>query len=62
MNEILAGIKVLKLYAWENPFMKKILDTREKELKTIKKNGILFAIQNLNFQCSPLLITISSFT
>ena len=53
MNEILAGIKVLKLYAWEIPFMRKILDIREKEIKTIRMNGVLQSIQNFNYACSP---------
>ena len=62
MNEILAGIKVLKLYAWEIPFMRKILDIREKEIKTIRMNGVLQSIQNFNYACSPILITLCTFT
>ena len=31
MNEILPGIKVLKLYAWELPFMKRVSDVRDVE-------------------------------
>jgi hypothetical protein len=49
MNEILAGIKVLKLYAWEIPFMKRILATRNQEIQYIKKNGILNAFTNFTF-------------
>ena len=41
MNEILAGIKVLKLYAWEIPFIKKILQIRKEESDTIKKVGFI---------------------
>ncbi|XP_023224012.1 multidrug resistance-associated protein 1-like, partial [Centruroides sculpturatus] len=32
MNEILNGMKVLKLYAWEEPFRKIILKIRDKEI------------------------------
>src|SRR2546422_5408537 len=32
MNEMLSGMKVLKLYAWENAFMANILDIRNKEI------------------------------
>ncbi|KFM83598.1 Multidrug resistance-associated protein 1, partial [Stegodyphus mimosarum] len=41
MNEILNGIKVLKLYAWEYPFMKVIGDIRKKEAVAIKKLACL---------------------
>jgi ABC transporter transmembrane region len=33
MNEILAGMKVLKLYAWEIPFMKRLGYIRRKEIR-----------------------------
>ena len=29
MNEVLQGMKVLKLYAWEKPFMNKINEYRD---------------------------------
>ena len=29
MNEILGGVKVLKLYGWEPSFMKQVLDIRD---------------------------------
>lgn len=35
INEILNGIKVLKLYAWENSFEKKIKEFREGEIKSL---------------------------
>ena len=62
MNEILAGIKVLKLYAWEIPFMKRILQTRQEEIKVIKRIGILNSINNFTYACSPILITLSAFS
>ena len=32
MNEILAGIRMLKFMAWERSFQKKVLDVRKNEL------------------------------
>jgi hypothetical protein len=32
MNEILSGMKVLKVYAWEIPFMKRLSMIRKKEI------------------------------
>jgi hypothetical protein len=62
MNEILSGIKVLKLYAWEIPFMKRILEKRQKELNIIKKYCILNSFNNFTYACSPILITMGAFT
>ena len=36
MNEILEGIKVIKLYAWERGFQSKVKHLRESEIKTMK--------------------------
>uniref|UniRef100_A0AAY4E0U5 ATP-binding cassette, sub-family C (CFTR/MRP), member 3 n=1 Tax=Denticeps clupeoides TaxID=299321 RepID=A0AAY4E0U5_9TELE len=36
MNEILNGIKVLKLYAWEKSFKGKVLEIRQKELNVLQ--------------------------
>ena len=39
-DEVLNGIKVLKLYAWENSFAKNILDTRKEELRSLRMLGV----------------------
>ncbi len=48
MNEILSGMRVVKMYAWESPFSKAISDVRERELQFIAKTnqlkGINFSI------------------
>ena len=44
MNEILPGIKVLKLYAWELPFMKRVSDVRDVEIGILKYLAKLFAL------------------
>lgn len=43
-NEILNGMKVLKLYAWEPSFENLISETREKEIDTLKVAAIYNAI------------------
>ncbi|XP_043470081.1 probable multidrug resistance-associated protein lethal(2)03659 isoform X1 [Leptopilina heterotoma] len=45
MNEILAGIQVIKMYAWEKPFSFIIKQTRKNEIKAIKKSLLIDAIQ-----------------
>ncbi|KAJ1552244.1 Multidrug resistance-associated protein 1, partial [Cladochytrium tenue] len=44
MDEVLSGIKIIKLYAWERPFLKKVNNIRDKELGTLKKMGYLNAV------------------
>ena len=42
--DLLTGIMVVKLYAWERPFQSKINEIREKELEVIRKTAIYRAI------------------
>ncbi|KAJ3122071.1 hypothetical protein HK098_003135 [Nowakowskiella sp. JEL0407] len=53
---------VIKLYAWENSFMKKILDVRELELKTLKKVGYLSSVFSFIWSSTPFLVSFLSFT
>uniref|UniRef100_A0AAY4DYG6 ATP-binding cassette, sub-family C (CFTR/MRP), member 3 n=1 Tax=Denticeps clupeoides TaxID=299321 RepID=A0AAY4DYG6_9TELE len=41
MNEILNGIKVLKLYAWEKSFKGKVLEIRQKELNVLSSCALI---------------------
>jgi ATP-binding cassette subfamily C (CFTR/MRP) protein 1 len=36
-NEVLSGMKVIKIQAWELEFQKRINDVRDKELRVFKK-------------------------
>ncbi|CAG8473230.1 8866_t:CDS:10 [Racocetra persica] len=57
MNEILNGIKVIKLYAWESAFLKRIFEVRhDRELSTLKKLGYLASVQSFTWAA-----TVSSF-
>ena len=61
VNEALTGMKVLKLYAWENPFMKRIEDIRNGEIFTLRKAANIWAFLNFTFACSPFLVTVAIF-
>ncbi|OXA43509.1 multidrug resistance-associated protein 1 [Folsomia candida] len=61
MNEMLSGIKVLKLYAWEPCFEKQITEIRHVELDVLKKTAFLNAYSNVLWTCSPFLVAISTF-
>lgn len=61
MNEILNGMKVLKLYAWEISFGKFIENIRTKELHIIRKMAFLNAITYITWTIAPFLVTLLSF-
>ena len=61
MNELLGGIKVLKLYAWEIPFMKKVNAIREKELGLIKMNALYQAVVIFVWEITPYLVQLVCF-
>ncbi|KAM9744789.1 multidrug resistance-associated protein 1 isoform 1-T1 [Menidia menidia] len=62
MNEMLNGIKVLKLYAWELAFKDKVSKIRESELHVLKKAAYLGAISTFTWVCAPFLVALSTFT
>ncbi|XP_060758138.1 multidrug resistance-associated protein 1 isoform X2 [Neoarius graeffei] len=61
MNEVLNGIKVLKLYAWELAFRDKVSQIRESELRVLKKAAYLAAVSTFTWVCAPFLVALSTF-
>ncbi|MCI4384808.1 hypothetical protein PGIGA_G00042930 [Pangasianodon gigas] len=61
MNEVLNGIKVLKLYAWELAFRDKVSQIRESELHVLKKAAYLAAASTFTWVCAPFLVALSTF-
>ncbi|KAJ3146316.1 hypothetical protein HDU89_006302 [Geranomyces variabilis] len=43
IQEILSGVRIIKYFAWEKPFIKKVEDIREKELAAVFKRSFLGA-------------------
>ncbi|ESO12440.1 hypothetical protein HELRODRAFT_105347 [Helobdella robusta] len=61
MAEILNGIKVLKLYAWELSFQTKILNIRMKELVVLRKMSYLLSASSFLWHCSPFMVSVATF-
>ncbi|XP_055308510.1 multidrug resistance-associated protein 1-like, partial [Sitodiplosis mosellana] len=61
MNEILSGIKVLKLYAWEPSFEEQVQKIREKEIKVLKEAAYLNAGTSFIWSCAPFLVSLVTF-
>ena len=62
MDEVLNGIKVLKLYAWEPSFQDQILKIRDGEITALKKAAYMNAFTTFLWTCAPFLVALSSFT
>uniref|UniRef100_UPI0037E8D390 ATP-binding cassette sub-family C member 2 n=1 Tax=Semicossyphus pulcher TaxID=241346 RepID=UPI0037E8D390 len=61
MNEILNGIKILKLYAWEPSFQTQVEDIRGQELKVMRKFAYLTSVSTFVFSCAPALVSLATF-
>ncbi|XP_070201750.1 multidrug resistance-associated protein 1-like [Littorina saxatilis] len=60
-NEILNGIKVLKLYAWEPSFREKIREIRLKEIVILFKLAYLNIAMSISWDMAPYLVTLVTF-
>ncbi|NXX99006.1 MRP2 protein, partial [Centropus bengalensis] len=61
MNEILNGIKILKLFAWEPSFEKRVNEIRARELKDLLNFSYLQSVSIFVFTCAPFLVSLASF-
>jgi len=62
MNEILGGMKVLKLYAWEPSFINQIGLIRNDEIKVMKKAAYFQAFMSFFWTTAPFMVGLGSFT
>ncbi|CAH0480039.1 unnamed protein product [Peronospora belbahrii] len=60
-NEVLAGIKVIKLQAWENSFTKRVLEYRSEELDKLRTYIYARSASMTLFSAIPSLVTVASF-
>ncbi|XP_076819730.1 multidrug resistance-associated protein 1-like isoform X2 [Clavelina lepadiformis] len=61
MNEILNGIKVLKMYAWELSFRDKVSAIRSQELKKMLQAAYLNVAVSFTWMCTPFLVSLTTF-
>ncbi|KAF9329432.1 hypothetical protein BG006_007485 [Podila minutissima] len=60
-SEVLASIKIVKLYGWEEAFKQRILKTKRKELDILYRSGIVEAAISLVFASSSILCSLVTF-
>ncbi|NXU37523.1 MRP1 protein, partial [Drymodes brunneopygia] len=61
LSEILHGIKILKLYAWEPAYQKKVMRIREHEVDVLKSSGYLTTYSMLTLTCIPFMVSLATF-
>uniref|UniRef100_A0A0N5BHC0 ABC-type glutathione-S-conjugate transporter n=1 Tax=Strongyloides papillosus TaxID=174720 RepID=A0A0N5BHC0_STREA len=61
INEVIGGIKVLKLYNWENSLQETITAIRKKELINLKQFAYLHAATSLSWSSAPFLVAVITF-
>ena len=57
MNEVVSGIKVIKLYAWENRFQKDVENIRKKELAILRQIAYLNVLETFSWTSVPFMVT-----
>ncbi|XP_042871644.1 ATP-binding cassette sub-family C member 3-like [Penaeus japonicus] len=62
MNEIVSGIKVLKLYAWEGAFSSMVDKIRKKEMNLLQKVAFCRALNSFLSGTSPYTVALATFT
>uniref|UniRef100_A0A3Q3JJ45 Cystic fibrosis transmembrane conductance regulator n=1 Tax=Monopterus albus TaxID=43700 RepID=A0A3Q3JJ45_MONAL len=62
MNEVVSGIRIIKMYAWEKPFAALVSDVRRKEISNIMKSSYLRGLNMASFFCASKLILFITFT
>ena len=62
INEILGGMKVIKLYGWEPSFMNQVQDVRDNEVTNLKKFAWVNASISLVYTILPYVSLMASFT
>ncbi len=60
-NETLSGILLIKMFAWENAFKKRIEGFRNAEVTLLRKMAKLFALSACTFSCSPIFVSLMVF-
>ncbi|CAO3593350.1 unnamed protein product [Absidia cylindrospora] len=61
MNELLAAIRIVKFFAWEKEFRKRVMDTREVELKAIRERLYTFMYMTNAWFMVPIMIMVVTF-
>ncbi|XP_078147164.1 ATP-binding cassette sub-family C member 4-like [Centroberyx gerrardi] len=62
MNEVVSGIRIIKMYAWEKPFAALVSEVRRKEISMIMKSSYLRGLNMASFFSASKIIVFITFT
>ena len=61
-NEMVQGMRVVKMYAWEQTIGSKLAEVRAKELRVVRKQRFMSAFLSVFMTTQPLFLTVSTFS
>ncbi|XP_054655590.1 ATP-binding cassette sub-family C member 4-like isoform X3 [Dunckerocampus dactyliophorus] len=61
MNEVVSGIRVIKMYAWEKPFSALVTESRRKEISQVMKSSYLRGLNMASFFASSKIVVFATF-
>ncbi|XP_032362004.1 ATP-binding cassette sub-family C member 4 isoform X1 [Etheostoma spectabile] len=62
MNEVVSGMRIIKMYAWEKPFAALVTEVRRKEISKIMNSSYLRGLNMASFYCASKIILFVTFT
>ncbi|XP_054480100.1 ATP-binding cassette sub-family C member 4-like [Anoplopoma fimbria] len=62
MNEVVSGMRIIKMYAWEKPFAALVCEVRSKEISKVMKSSYLRGLNMASFFCASKIILFVTFT
>lgn len=61
MNEIIQGIKIIKLYGWEQSCQKRVADIRDKEINILRNMSYMSCVNSFVWTCAPFVVSLVTF-
>lgn len=61
LSQIINGIKIIKIHAWEEPFRKRTEDIRKKEIQNLSKQAWYSSAITFAFVTLPFIVALASF-
>ncbi|KDE04352.1 hypothetical protein MVLG_05231 [Microbotryum lychnidis-dioicae p1A1 Lamole] len=61
ITEVIASVRILKYFAWEEKFLRMMDVTRRKELDALWSRAVMMAVADITFNGSPIIVSLVTF-